>query len=491
MRVLTEENRDFRIKPLQLICIIAILQFIIAFFTDPMIFSFDESMWHYIGRNWIRNGLVPYTGGVDNKSPLIFYIFGISDRLFGVNYWFPRLLGIVVQSVGIYWLYKIAERTISQRAGLFAISFYGLSLLWRSTGGKYVSYTETYAITAIIISIYFAIVCQRNKYAFIGGLFAGLGFGFRFSAAFGILPVLAFTFKRNQKSAFSFLLGILTSVGFLILLALMAGIKMNEFVFYTLTDNFGAGSATDHSLAWKVQKFADGFFYSELILFYPAVIFYFIYIKKIDFLKTWLICEFIGIIIVGIYDRNHFKNLLPVMSLMSAFFINYLLENNYAPAKQILLGIWILFFPKTFEPLFAAKKLFISKNNQSRSNSTAIAFEDENWRKLIGLWIRSNTVSREKVFVAGYGAQVQVYSERVSPSIYFNVTQTPFARRHLFADLISDKPALMVIPLSEGYSKSVAPDIRLFIDELVAKNYSLDTCVYNYKIFKYNQALKP
>src|ERR1700676_5636946 len=123
MRVLTTENNDFRIKPLQLICTIAILQFAIAFFTDPLIFSFDESMWHYIGRNWIRNGMVPYTGGVDNKSPLIFYIFGISDWLFGVNYWFPRLLGIAVQSAGIYWLFKIADKTINQKAGIFAISF--------------------------------------------------------------------------------------------------------------------------------------------------------------------------------------------------------------------------------------------------------------------------------------------------------------------------------------------------------------------------------
>jgi 4-amino-4-deoxy-L-arabinose transferase-like glycosyltransferase len=113
----------------------------------------------------------------------------------------------------------------------------------------------------MIISIYFSIVFQKNKYAFAGGLFAGLGFGFRFSAAFGILPVFIFTFKRNWKSAFSFLLGILTSIGMLIVLAELAGIKLNEFLFYGLTDNFGSGSATNHSLAWKVQRFADGFLF--------------------------------------------------------------------------------------------------------------------------------------------------------------------------------------------------------------------------------------
>ena len=55
----------------------------------------------------------------------------------------------------------------------------------------------------------------------------------------------------------------------------MAGIHINEFLFYGFTDNFGSGSPTGHSLAWKAQGFADGFFYSELILFYPAVVAYF------------------------------------------------------------------------------------------------------------------------------------------------------------------------------------------------------------------------
>src|SRR5450755_4589214 len=361
MHELTAESNDISIKPLQLILVIAVLQCITAFFTVPMIFTFDESMWHYIGRNWIRNGLVPYGGGVDNKSPLIFLIFGISDWLFGVNYWFPRLLGMAVQSAGIYGLFKIAERTISPRAGIFAI--------------------------------YFCMVQNKNQFAFIGGLFAGLGCGFRLSAIFGILPVFIFTFKKNPKSAFLFLLGIVTSASFLVILAGFAGIKMNELLFYGITDNFGAGSATAHSLAWKVQQFADGYFYSELLLFYPAVVLYFFLVRKLNFLKVWLISEFLGIMIVGIYDRVHFKDLLPAMSLMSAFVINYWVENDRAPAKQILLGLWIVFFPKTFEPLFAFKRFFYSKNNLTKSDSQTPVFEDENMKKQIGLWIRSNTVA--------------------------------------------------------------------------------------------------
>jgi len=487
MREISAENKIFGLKPLSFIGILAILQVAIAFLTEPMIFSFDESMWQYIGRNWFRNGLVPYAGGVDNKSPLIFLIFGISDWLFGVNFWFPRLLGTLTESVGVFLIFKIAEKSISRRAALFAISFYGLSLLWRSTGGKYVSYTETYAVTAILAAIWFTLFCARKKYSFIGGFIAGLGFGFRFSAGFGIAPLFLFAIRKNRKAAILFLAGLISAIILLVLLAFISGIQISEFLLYGFTDNFSTGSPTDHSLAWKAQAFADGFFYSELLLFYPAVFYYFILNRKIDFLKVWLFSEFLGIIVIGIFDRVHFKNLLPVMSLMSAFVVNWLLENYKMNASYLLMGIWILFFPKTFEPLFAIKRIFISQNSLSASDGRLKTWDEQDSKKKIGLWLRSNTMPGEKIFIAGYSAEIQAYSERVSPSIYFNVTQTPRARKKLFADLNSNMPALVVIPLSDRYTNSVSADIRSFVNRIVENNYVRDTSLYNYAVFRYKK----
>ncbi len=484
MRELVAREKDFNIKPLQLIGVIAIIQLVIAFFTEPMIFTHEEAMWQYIGRNWLRNGLVPYSGGIDNKSPLIFLIFGISDRLFGVNFWFPRLLGIAVQSAGIYLLYKIAEKTISHRAGLFAISFYGLALAWRTTGGKYVSFTETYAITFILAAMCTSMLFRSDRYLFISGLLAGFGLGFRLSAIFGILPLLVFNFNKGGRNGFIFLLGILSTAGVLLLSGLWAGIHLSDYIFYGFTDNFGSGSPTSHSLAWEAQGFADGFFYSELILFYPAVLVYFFIKKGMDLLKGWLMSEFIGIVVLGIYARNHFKDLLPVMSLMSAMVVDRLIENDGMAPRRFMLGIWILFFPKSFEPLFAIKKFFLP-GRLSSVNNKSVTYEDENRKKDIGLWIRNNTDTKEKVFVAGYGAQIQAYSERQSPSVYFNVTQTPFAKKRLFADLLTNKPTLIVIPLSDKYAGAVNEDIRSYVQELVTNNYTLDTCLYNYNIYKY------
>ena len=193
---------------LQLILLLVILQLAVALLTDGFALSFDEAMWHYIGRNWLRNGLAPYSGGVDNKSPLIFAVFGLSDKLFGVNYWFPRVLGTIVQSVGIYYVYKIAKYVADHRTGVFAVSIYGLSLLWHGTGGKYVSYTETYEVTFIILAFYKSLTAQNKGDMFTSGLLAGIAIAFRLTAVFAVAAILIGCVRKNRSFIFPFCTGI-------------------------------------------------------------------------------------------------------------------------------------------------------------------------------------------------------------------------------------------------------------------------------------------
>ena len=270
--------------------------------------------------------LTPYTGGVDNKSPLIFAVFGFSDKLFGVNFWFPRLAGTICQSAGLYFVYRIAKHIAGYRAGILALTLYGLSLLWRSTGSKYVSYTETYAVTFIIISFYWWLVAPRRVIIFYSGLMAGIGAAFRFSACFGMAAIFLSGARKNIRSALIFSSGALAGFGLFILFMYAAGISLHDFFIYSFSDNFGPGSSTDHSLLWRIENLLDKFFYSELILFYPFVLGYFFITKKLDAFGIWLICEFVGINIIGIYDRAHLKDFLPALSVISAISIQYLIE---------------------------------------------------------------------------------------------------------------------------------------------------------------------
>ncbi|MEP6950892.1 MAG: glycosyltransferase family 39 protein [Ginsengibacter sp.] len=471
-------------RPLPLIIFFTILQLIVVL--PSAYLNFDESMWQYIGRNWFRNGLVPYAGGVDNKSPLIFAVFGLSDKLFGVNYWFPRIVGALCQSAGIYYVYKIARHIATEKAALLSTIIYGLSLLWKSTDGASVSFTETYAITCIIISFFYGLTSQNRRGFFISGLIAGLGFGFRISAFLGIAAIFISSFRRGKNSAIFFLGGVLSCVALIAALFLFAGINLHDFLRYALTDNFGPGSTTDHNLLWSLVNFMNEFFYSELILFYPFVAAFFFFRKNLNFLTTWLICEFIGLCIIGTFATTHFKNLLPALSLMSGLSLGYLIENYKVPSKPVIIIVWIVFFPKLLNPFFDLKRVVTPAADTSAMLCAQPYQEaDDNSKKELGLWIKSNTNPGEQVFVAGYGSIVQAYSERQSPTIYFNVTQTMTAKKRLFADLESNKPAMIVIPASQGYHNNVNSDIRMFIDSLVLKNYSFERCRYGYQVYRF------
>lgn len=472
--------------PVQLIMLLALLQLIITLFTDGYALSFDEAMWHYIGRNWFRHAMVPYSGGVDNKSPLIFAVFGVSDTLFGVNYWFVRVLATMCQSVGIYYVYKIARYVAGDRAGILAISIYGLSLLWHGTGGKYVAFTETYEVMFIILSFYKYITAQTKKDFFFSGLLAGFGLGFRLSAVLAIVAIAISLLNKSRNSMLAFFIGVLSSIALLVAVCSFAGINVHDLFNYGLTDNFSSGSATDHSLSWKLANFSDKFLHSGMVLFYPFVLAYLFIKRAIDVFILWLGFAFAGINIVGIYDVVHLKELLPALSLISALVIVYLIDNYRLPIKWVMLIIWICFFPKTTEPLVNIRNLLSGRVDPP------VKFGDkpnEGSRKKLGQWVKANTVETDKVLVAGFGAQVQAYSERVSPTIYFNATQTPIAKQRFFHDLNANKPAMILVPLFAEYTQLVSLDMRQFLDVLIQKDYYLYSNQYNYNIYRLKAAV--
>jgi len=472
-------------KPGPLITCLFVLQLVIAMLSVNLSFTAEESMWQYIGWNWFHNGLPPYTGGVDNKTPLIFAIFGLSFKLFGVNYWFPRLLGTVCQTIGIYYLYKIADHIAGRQSALFTTTLYGLSLMWKTTGGYYVSFTETYAVMFVIAAFYNCIVAGDAKRYFLAGILAGAGFAFRFSAGFGIAAIFFYTIRKDKKGAVLFTAGVLTSILIITALLVARGVSVQALLHNALLDNFGAGSTTDHNLSWKLTSFMDSFFYAEIILFYPFIALYFLLNKKLNFIGVWLICTFIGINVLGIYARNHFKELLPAMALLSGLAIGQLTTKYKVPFSTLLVMVWIAFFPKTIEPLANLKVLVHPQTIQSQ-NFCAQPYRqpDEYAEKQLGLWIKDNTVPTDRVFVAGFGARVQAYAERISLTIYFNVTQTAVAKQTLFNDLGNSKAALLAIPLFPEYKNYVQPDIRTLIDSVAGTNYNFTGCMYGYGIYR-------
>ena len=476
------ENFNKWLKPWYLIVAFALLQLIIAVFTHSLTFTHEEAMWQYIGRNWVSNNMPPYSGGVDNKSPLIFYIFGISDWLFGNNIWFPRLLGTIVQSIGVWYLYKIVIRLAGLDAAFFSIIIYSLSLMWLITGGRYVSFTETYAVAFMIIAFYYAL-CFENIFSFfLCGAMAAASVCFRISGVFGAFAICILLARKNYKTLLPFLLAFASAIILFFAWLYFEKISIKDFIFYGFTDNFGEGSVTTIPFSLEKKNFIEGFILSPLLLFYPFVCYFIFKIRKPPILLTWLVLEFIGVMLLGIIARNHLKHMLPALSAISGISIAVISTKYALKLKWVYVIIIFSFFPKTLEPLYGIKNIFFPAKDKSDQFCTTPSEPDPYQLKQLGFWIKDSLQPIEKVFIAGMGAQVQVYSETISPTIYFNVTQTKAAKERLYTDFSKTKPQFILIPTFREY-QTLSTDLKFFIDSLVKKEYLYIKCKYGYAIY--------
>ena len=471
-------------SPIFIVIVLAIMQFIIGVFTHSLSFTQEESMWQYIGRNWVSNGQVPYSGGVDNKSPLIFYIFGISDWLFGNNIWFPRLLGTIVQSIGVWYLYKIVMLLAEKRAATFSLIIYGLSLMWLVTGGRYVSFTETYCVSFLIPSFYYALKKQNAKSYIISGILAAAAICFRITGVFGAITILLLILKNDKKKLLPFFVGTIISLLLFFLFLFLNGIKIHDFIFYGFTDNFGPGSITDRPVSIKWNLFKDLFIWSPLMLFYPFVIHYIFKIKSNRILLIWLFLEVTGIIVIGDFARNHLKHILPVLSIIAGISIINLIDCYKFYVKWVYIVIIAVFFPKTLEPLHGIKNSLYPIAEKSAELCTHPYEQPDPYQlKLLGLWLKNNSKPSDKILIAGTGSQVHAYAERLSPSIYFNATHTNVAKKRFFQDVLLNQPKMILIPKFPEYEKYTDEELRNFIKKTVEGNYSPVECRFGYWVY--------
>ena len=479
---------NFDRKLFYLFLVLVILQLAVTLLTYGFALYVDEAVWHYIGRNWFRHGLVPYKGGYDNKTPLIFLIYGISDRLFGVNYWFPRVVGTLVQSVGIWYLYRIALHLGGRRTGILAVSMYGLSVLWQSTNGRFASMTETYEVACVIISVYFFLKAKRGTDYFISGLLAGLGFAFRFTAVGALLTLLLFSLRRGWRSTLYLGAGLMTCLGVLAGAAWLAGIDLGELWNFTFADNFRPGSILNRDPTRFIELFMKGFFHSELILFYPTLVAWFLIKKRIDLLGGWLLGGCLCICALGVFAEAHFKDILPPLSLIGALTIGQLLEKYGLSFRKTLAVIWICFFPKSAEPILCIRNMLVPAVVTSHSCRPPYSPLDNYSRKQLGLWIKANTGIHDKVYVANYAPAILVYTERLCPSIYFTTTETEKAKKTFYREMNENKPDLVAVPLCADYNTNVSAEQRTFIQNFVSSSdYRADTCLYNHMIYRINK----
>jgi len=174
-------------------------------------FGRDQGLYHYVAREWVLRGQVPYRDVLDHKTPGIYLVHALAISLFGANMWGIRVfdLGCVVAGG---WLAGSLLRPRGQRVPdgvrgvttLFTSMFYfGFLDYWNT------AQSELWYSTLGVGAVWAAYRCKsEDRAAVASGIFAGSAVLMKppaiWFAAIGVLILAARFRARGDRNARTF-----------------------------------------------------------------------------------------------------------------------------------------------------------------------------------------------------------------------------------------------------------------------------------------------
>lgn len=470
-------------NPYVVLFILAILLLLIMF-NEKM--GNDEGRWSYMGRVWCENNLPPYVGAVENKSPGIFELHALSYLLFGVNYLFVRLLGVVAILISSVTVYRIGKELHSHLAGIFGMIVFGLSMTWHQLNGAYTAQTETFMVLFSTLS-FFSLMKGRESqkwiyWVLLSGFSMGLAIAFKQMALITSLGLIIFflvyagpglTCMNKILGVILLGIGIFTSTMFSLIPLFFSGVSLADYVdgaWLILLNPGSSASLTEH-----IHHFFRIWFASRMLTFYP---FLFLIFLQFDLLRRkyfiglmiWMLLDFIGVNGSGYYFGHQIKQFVPSVSIIIGVLMSNLLANRISEIAVrsrytaiVIVSLIILLFPYGY--IFDNR--FTAGNGISDTN------------REIGRWLEEHSNAEDYVYIADTrGNTILSYSHRVSSSKYFNTTfVTSVAdKQQLLSDLEAKPPLYYLRPHSSEF-------IGGGIGRYIVNNYTVLQSRSGYEIY--------
>jgi len=166
-------------------------------------FGRDQGLYHYVGREWFA-GALPYRDTMDQKTPLIYLLYGFACWLFDENMWSIRLVELIwVMSIGSHLARAASLRGEEPLPGVLgtatlasAIMYYGVLGFWDTAQCEIWYVGLTYLSLAVV---------QRHRRAVLGPLMAGFWGGLACLAKppgvfMVMIPVVALGYNALSES---------------------------------------------------------------------------------------------------------------------------------------------------------------------------------------------------------------------------------------------------------------------------------------------------
>lgn len=211
----------------------------------------DEETFAVIGRMLLHGGL-PYLDVIDNKPPLIYYWYTLIFWLFGDgNTTALHLVGIAWVGLTCYFIYKIAARAATPRAGYFAALNY--AIFTTTFVPSYIALHASLLLALPLTISVWALIqwhdSNRPRWMILSGICCGIALFFKFQAlvqvAFVFWALGYLYFRKLNRLVHSLLPGIIGFVlGVGVVIAAVLGFLHQHHILQAFYDATWKASMT-------------------------------------------------------------------------------------------------------------------------------------------------------------------------------------------------------------------------------------------------------
>jgi len=403
--------------------------FLVVKATNQPLFWADEGMWNYIGWLW-SNGIPPYAGAFENKSPGIFYLYLFSNYFFGTTPYFVRILAAAALSLTGYLVFDLGKRFFGLLAGAISILFYSYLVLSNSCGFE-LSKTEPFMIMFVALAFWIYRPDIR-KSAILSGLALGIAVCFKQIA---LTDMVALSIWMLASST-TIKEGVI-HIGYLLIGFFLTSILVVFPVFLS-----GATFAQYYDSVWQsliTSRFSDthfsGYFMQEwgrwLPLFTCSLLL--IILRQGRLLFVWLMMDIAGVCASGNYFPHQFRQLIPTMALCAGCGLS-----AFTNARKPMLCFGVSF-------VVIAASVWVGSLYPILPQPKKIV---EAWAEM-GSWIKNNTTTNDFVYAYEGASAFHTYAMRRSSSKYYNTWFTEGKESVILADLNRNTPKFIIVGRKE------------------------------------------
>jgi hypothetical protein len=294
----------------------------------------DEGIWDYIGWLWTR-GILPYAGVVENKFPAVFYIYYLSNLLFGCTPYFGRAIALLAVLAAAFPVCRMGGRLGGKSGALGALMFYTLLISSPLAQPAVLATTESFFIpfTALAFLIYSRAGEEGSSAAevFASGACCALAIAFKQIAALDFAALCAYIIVRNGFCARALRELALAWAGMLLVLAAVIapivclGVAPSQIWDCSVLLPFASSSRFRGDVSF-IPDWSRWLEYAPF-LFCAAFSLRLGWRRILPF-WIWLAADFAGVNASGFYYPHQFRQIFPSLALLSGAGIGVLFEGQ-------------------------------------------------------------------------------------------------------------------------------------------------------------------